>query len=45
MTVITVGTNGTIQSPTLEGQFVQLVEFFQGIEKAGGNQTSTARRK
>lgn len=40
MTVVTVGTGATIQLPTLEGQFVQLIEFFQGIEKTPGNQTT-----
>ncbi|WP_293126885.1 hypothetical protein [Microcoleus sp. bin38.metabat.b11b12b14.051] len=40
MAIVTPGTGATLQSPTLEGQFVQLVEFFQAIEKTGGNQTS-----
>ncbi|MEG4458909.1 hypothetical protein [Microcoleus sp. N9_A1] len=40
MAVIVVGTEATIQSPTAEGQFMQLIEYFQGLENIGGNITS-----
>jgi hypothetical protein len=37
MATITPGVGGTIQSPLIEGQFMQLVEYFQSIEVTGGN--------
>jgi hypothetical protein len=40
MATITPGTGGTIQSPLLEGQFMQLVEYFQSIEVTAGNVSS-----
>lgn len=35
MATITPGTGATVQSPTIEGQFVQLIEYFQVLEASG----------
>lgn len=40
MALVNVGTAGTIKSPTVEGQFVQLIEYFQGLEALNGNTTN-----
>lgn len=40
MAIITAGGGATIQSPTLEGQFIQTIEYFQQLEQVGGNITS-----
>ncbi|MEO8891649.1 MAG: hypothetical protein ABI417_08965, partial [Coleofasciculaceae cyanobacterium] len=40
MTVITPGVGATIQAPSVEGQFMQIIEYFQGLETANGNVTS-----
>lgn len=40
MASITAGSGATIQSESLEGQFFQIVEYFQELEKIGGNTTS-----
>ncbi|MEG4964914.1 MULTISPECIES: hypothetical protein, partial [unclassified Microcoleus] len=40
MTVIAAGTNGTIKGMTAEAQFLQLIEYFQGLEAIGNNVTS-----
>lgn len=40
MAIITAGTGATIQASTLEGQFIQTIEYFQELEQTGGNTTS-----
>jgi hypothetical protein len=40
MTAITAGNGATIGATTLEGQFLQLIEYFQSLEAAGGNTTN-----
>lgn len=40
MTNITAGSGGTIGATTLEGQFLQLIEYFQTLEAAAGNTTN-----
>jgi hypothetical protein len=40
MTNITVGSGAAILSNILEGQFLQLIEYYQTLESAGGNTTN-----
>ncbi|MEG4516502.1 MULTISPECIES: hypothetical protein [unclassified Microcoleus] len=40
MTAITAGGGATIGATTLEGQFLQLIEYFQSLEAAAGNTTN-----
>ncbi|MBE9164186.1 hypothetical protein [Tychonema sp. LEGE 06208] len=40
MTNITAGTGATITATTIEGQFLQLIEYFQALESAAGNTTN-----
>lgn len=40
MAIITAGSGATIQSTTAEGQFMQLVEYFQSLEAIAGNTTN-----
>ncbi|MEG4883006.1 hypothetical protein QUB75_19695 [Microcoleus sp. K1-B6] len=37
MTIIIPGTNGTIRGTTVETQFFQLIEYFQGLEALSNN--------
>ena len=40
MTTITAGGGATIATTTIEGQFIQLIEYFQTLEASGGNTTN-----
>jgi hypothetical protein len=40
MTIITAGGGATIASSTVEKQFLQLIEYYQSLEAAGGNTTN-----
>lgn len=40
MTNITVGSGATIAATTVEGQFLQLIEYFQSLEATAGNTTN-----
>jgi hypothetical protein len=40
MTAITAGNGATIGATTVEGQFLQLIEYFQTLEASGGNTTN-----
>jgi hypothetical protein len=40
MTIITAGNGATIAATTVEGQFLQLIEYFQTLEASGGNTTN-----
>jgi hypothetical protein len=40
MTSVTVGSGATIGSDTVEGQFLQLIEYFQSLEANNGNTTN-----
>lgn len=40
MANITAGTGATLGATTIEGQFIQLIEYFQSLESAGGNTTN-----
>lgn len=40
MANITAGVGATIGSTTVEGQFLQLIEYFQSLEAANGNTTN-----
>jgi hypothetical protein len=40
MTSITAGGGATIAATTVEGQFLQLIEYFQTLEASGGNTTN-----
>lgn len=40
MTTITAGGGATIAATTIEGQFIQLIEYFQTLEADGGNTTN-----
>lgn len=40
MTIFTAGSSATIAAPTVEGQFLQLIEYFQTLEASSGNTTN-----
>ena len=40
MTVVTAGGGATIAATTIEGQFLQLIEYYQTLEALGGNTTN-----
>jgi hypothetical protein len=40
MANITAGSGATVGSTTLEGQFLQLIEYFQSLEASAGNTTN-----
>jgi hypothetical protein len=41
MPIVNVGTGATIRGTTAETQFLQLIEYFQGLEAANNNITSS----
>jgi hypothetical protein len=40
MTSFTMGGGATIAATTIEGQFLQLIEYFQVLKASGGNTTN-----
>jgi hypothetical protein len=40
MTSITAGNGAAVAAATIEGQFLQLIEYFQSLEASGGNTTN-----